>query len=92
MEKIQISKRKDTLQSLHLLQHCQANKTRCLRCAYARLQVRSNKDIPGEYASPAIIDEFVKELEINIVCTATGQAGLKLGQVNYCELYEVCEQ
>lgn len=68
--------------------HRDALKTRCLLCKHARLQIKDrNKHELDEYASPAIAAEYLANLDITSVCTATGQQN-KMGEVSVCELFE----
>jgi hypothetical protein len=90
MDKISLTKRKEILEKLYLTAHPLSDKTRCLKCGNARLQINTNEELPEEYASPAMIKDFVKKLEINIICTATAQTQIKLAQVTHCELFELC--
>lgn len=90
MEQVSLKERKSLLNKLHLTAHPLSNKTRCLGCGNARLQIKSIEDYPDEYASPAVIAEFVRIIEINIICTATAQTQIKLAQITDCELFEVC--
>jgi len=54
------------------------------------VQINSVEGYPDEYASPAMISDFARKIEINIVCTATAQTQIKLAQIRDCELFEVC--
>jgi len=54
------------------------------------LQVNVSEELPEEYASPAMIADFVRKIEINIICTATAQTQIKLAKVTHCELFEMC--
>lgn len=81
--------RKRTLEMLHLMEHDQAAKTRCLGCAYSRILVKSDQAPLDEYSSPGIVKEFHSRMELTIVCTAIGQS-FKLAEVSVCELFEVC--
>lgn len=54
------------------------------------MQINSVEGYPDEYASPAMISDFARKIEINIVCTATAQTQIKLAQIRDCELFEVC--
>lgn len=68
--------------------HRDSQKTRCLHCRQARLQIKDvNKYELDEYASPAIAAEYLANLDITLVCTATGQQH-KMGEVSVCELFE----
>jgi hypothetical protein len=70
------------------MQHPGAVKACCLGCKNARLQINdNNKDELDEYPSPAIVKEYLRNLEITAVCVATGQLN-KLGQISVCELSE----
>lgn len=70
------------------MQHPDAVRACCLGCKNARLQINNkNEDELDEYASPAIVKEYFRNLEIIAVCVATGQLN-KLGQISTCELSE----
>ena len=87
-QQFQIQKREEIIQKFQLMQLPDAVRACCLGCKNARLQINNkNKDELDEYPSPAIVKEYLRNLEITAVCVATGQLN-KLGQISVCELSE----
>ena len=87
-QQLQIQRRETIIEKYQLMQHPDAAKACCLGCKNARLQINNkNRDDLDEYASPAIVKEYLQNLEITAVCVSTGQQN-KLGQISVCELSE----